>query len=141
MNHRVPVWGRITVGLTPWVVASSVAANPMPLAVVSAERAREALYEGGVMIDVRARQPFEARTVKGAVHLPCLAKAMPPRRECSDALASAVGDPTRPLVVFAGPRDRSGQRAAQAVRRLGYRTVYWMRGGITEWTAKGLHTQ
>lgn len=61
------------------------------------------------------------------------------QRKLAEALQALTGgERMRPLVFFCqGPRCWLSYNAALRAIRLGYRTVYWYRGGIEAWLAAG----
>ncbi len=61
------------------------------------------------------------------------------QRRLADALQALTGgERARPLVFFCqGPRCWLSYNAALRAIRLGYRAVYWYRGGIEAWLAAG----
>lgn len=113
---------------------------------VTAEQARDIVAKGARMIDARTPNEFSEKTVKGAINVPYKEKSAKDvnfdRAQDSFDLAKLPADKNSPVVMFcnAGTCWKS-YKAAVVARDAGYKQVHWMRGGVPEWTAKGLPTQ
>lgn len=113
---------------------------------VSAEQARDLQAKGAPMIDTRVAAEYAEKTVKGAINVIYREKsAKAPdfdAKQDSFDLGKLPTDKAAPVVMFcnAGTCWRS-YKAAAVARDAGYKQVYWFRGGMPEWAAKGLPTQ
>jgi rhodanese-related sulfurtransferase len=109
---------------------------------VTAEQAAALMAKGTQMVDVRSEKEFNARHIAGAVLVPYLEKS--PKDAAFDLLqddfsASAKLDKTRPTIFSCnGAECWKSYKASKAAAAQGFKTVYWLRGGLPEWDAKGL---
>jgi rhodanese-related sulfurtransferase len=75
------------------------------------------------------------------VHLPG-AKCVPLDGQFEQNVRQAAPDPTKPVMVYAMDQtDRSAERAAQRMERLGYRDVHVFVDGKIGWMENGLPTE
>ncbi len=138
------------VALVSVAAAPAMAADtPTTLAgvnVVSAEEAKKALDSGVPMIDTRVAAEYAEKTVKGARSVPYKEKsAKDPSFDASVdqfAIAKLPSDKAAAVVLFCnGPECWKSYKASVAALKAGYTHILWMRGGMPEWSAKGLPTQ
>lgn len=114
--------------------------------IVSAEQARDLQAKGAPMVDTRVAAEYAEKTVKGAVSVPYKEKSakepgFDPKADHFD-LGKLPGDKAAPVVVFCNAGECwKSYKAAVVARDAGYKQVYWFRGGMPEWSAKGLPTQ
>ncbi len=111
--------------------------------VVAAEQVRDILAKGGVVIaDTRSAKEFAAERIAQAVHAPYGEKSLKERDydvTLDDVSAIAKLDRTRPTVFLCnGPECWKSYKASREAVKLGFKTVYWFRGGMPEWRARGL---
>lgn len=85
-----------------------------------------------VIVDSRKASDFQKGFIEGAIGLPNTDTN-------KDSLAKIIKTKTTPVLFYCnGPKcGRSGEAAKVALAE-GYKKVYWFRGGIEEWEAKGL---
>jgi len=113
---------------------------------ISAEEALKLQQSGAVLVDTRVATEFAERTIKGAQHI--LYRERSAKAADFDAsqdqfdLGKLPTDKSAAVVMFcnSGTCWRS-YKAAVVTHRAGYKNVYWLRGGMPEWVAKGLPTQ
>ena len=82
---------------------------------------RRLVWEGVTLLDARSARDHARSPRRATVHLCHLA----PRQQ----LQALGGDPTLPLVCCSNGEHRA-RRLAQRLKRLGYRHVYVLRGGL-----------
>lgn len=89
-----------------------------------------ATMDGLVVIDARKSSDWKGGHIDGTVHVV--------NNEMTEESLLAVATRDQPVVFYCnGPNCyRSGDSCIKAVQ-WGWRNVYWFRGGIEEWTAKG----
>lgn len=90
-----------------------------------------AMLDGGnppVLIDVREREEFNEGYIPSAIHLP--------RSFLELRVENTVPDHARPVVAYCAGGTRS-LLAADAMRRLGYKSVVSLVGGISRWRNEG----
>ena len=113
---------------------------------VSAEEAKKLLDSGVMLVDTRVAAEYAEKTVKGAKSIPYKEKSA--KDVGFDAsqdqfdLSKLPADKATPVVFFcnAGECWKSYKASVVAVKA-GYSKIHWFRGGMPEWTSKGLPTQ
>jgi rhodanese-related sulfurtransferase len=114
--------------------------------IVSADQVQQAMAKGAVAVDVRVAAECAEKTVKGALchtYRERSAKAAEfDKSQDQFDLSKLPADKAAAVIFFcnSGTCWRS-YKAAVVARDAGYRNVHWFRGGMPEWTAKGLPTQ
>jgi rhodanese-related sulfurtransferase len=113
---------------------------------VNADQVQQAMAKGAAAFDVRVAAECSEKTIKGAVcHTYREKSAKAPEFDKSQDqfdLAKLPADKAAPVIFFCNSGDcwRS-YKAAVMVRDAGWKNVAWFRGGMPEWTTKGLPTQ
>lgn len=136
----------LSAGFIAPVVAAVTPDTLSGVQVVNAEQARDLQAKGAPMIDTRVAAEFAEKTVKGAISVVYREKSAKAAdfdaKEDKFDLGKLPADKATPVVMFcnSGTCWRS-YKAAAVARDAGYKQVYWFRGGMPEWTAKGLPTQ
>jgi molybdopterin/thiamine biosynthesis adenylyltransferase/rhodanese-related sulfurtransferase len=90
--------------------------------------ARVAEQPGPVLIDVRERDEYEQGYIPGAVHIP--------RGNLESRIDNAVGDRSRPVIIYCAQGNRSAY-AAKTLAELGFEDVVSLRGGFADWKENG----
>jgi len=114
--------------------------------VVSAEDVKKMLDGGVPVIDTRVAAEYAEKTIKGAKSVPYKEKSAKDigfdAAQDQFDLAKLPTDKAAPVVFFcnAGECWKSYKASVAAIKG-GYTKVHWFRGGMPEWTAKGLPTQ
>lgn len=109
---------------------------------VSAEDASQLMKQGAVIVDVRSAKEFSQKHIAGAVLAPYVEKS--PKDSSYDPAAddfSAIGklDKSKPHIFSCnGAECWKSYKASKAAIAQGFRSVYWLRGGLPEWDSKGL---
>lgn len=138
--------GVLSAGLIAPVVAAVTPDTLDGVKVVSAEQARDLQAKGAPMIDTGVAAEFAEKTVKGAISVVYREKSAKAAdfdaKQDKFDLGKLPTDKATPVVMFcnSGTCWRS-YKAAAVARDAGYKQVYWFRGGMPEWSAKGLPTQ
>jgi rhodanese-related sulfurtransferase len=140
-----------TIGLVAFTVAGAAFASATPdrldgVKLVSAEQARDLGAKGVPMIDTRVAAEYAEKTIKGAVSVPYREKSTKAvdfdRKLDSFDLAKLPADKKAPVVFFCNAGECwKSYKAAVLARDAGHSAVHWFRGGMPEWTSKGLPTQ
>lgn len=138
----------LTLGLT---TAFPVAAAQTPtsldgVTVVSADDVKKLLDAGVPVIDTRVAAEYAEKTIKGAKSVPYKEKsAKSPDFDASldrFDLAKLPAEKSAPVVFFCNAGECwKSYKASVLATRAGYTQVRWFRGGVPEWTSKGLPTQ
>jgi rhodanese-related sulfurtransferase len=114
--------------------------------VVAAEEVKKMMDSGVPVIDTRVAAEYAEKTIKGAKSVPYKEKsAKDPAFDASADqfdLSKLPADKAAPLILFcnAGECWKSYKASVSAIKA-GYSKIYWFRGGMPEWVAKGLPTQ
>jgi rhodanese-related sulfurtransferase len=136
----------LSVGFLAPASASETPAKLDGVKLVTAEQARDLQGKGAAMVDTRVSAEYAEKTVKGAISVVYREKSAKAAdfdvKQDSFDLAKLPADKAAAVVLFcnSGTCWRS-YKAAVVARDAGFKQVYWFRGGMPEWTAKGLPTQ
>jgi Rhodanese-related sulfurtransferase len=114
--------------------------------VITAQEAKPMLDKGVPFIDARVAAEYAEKTIKGARSVPYREKSAKAtdfdRTQDQFDLAKLPADKAAPVVFFCNAGECwKSYKAAVLARDAGYKQIYWLRGGIPEWTSKGLPTQ
>jgi rhodanese-related sulfurtransferase len=129
-------------------VASLGIVTPDKLAgaqLVNAAQVRELTAKGGVVVvDTRSAREYAAERIPEAVLAPYGEKSLKERDydvTLDDLSAIAKLDRSKPTVFLCnGPECWKSYKASREALRMGFKVVYWFRGGMPEWRARGLPT-
>lgn len=134
-----------------WGVTSGALAAETPktvdgVKVVTAEEAKQLQDRGAMMIDTRVASENAEKTIKGAKSIVYREKSAKDvkfdRTQDQFDLSKLPADKNAPIVTFCnGPECWKSYKSAITARDAGYKQVYYLRGGLPEWVAKGLPTQ
>jgi rhodanese-related sulfurtransferase len=113
---------------------------------VSAEEVKKMLDGGVPVIDTRVAAEYAEKSIKGAKSVPYKEKSAKAAgfnaAEDSFDLAKLPADKNAPMVLFCNAGECwKSYKAAVVASKAGYTKVNWFRGGMPEWSAKGLPTQ
>jgi len=113
---------------------------------VNAEEVKKMLDGGVPVIDTRVAAEYAEKSIKGAKSVPYKEKsAKAPDFDASVDqfdLAKLPADKNAPMVLFCNAGECwKSYKAAVVASKAGYTKVNWFRGGMPEWSAKGLPTQ
>lgn len=114
--------------------------------IVTAEQARDLGAKGAALVDTRTANEYAEKTVKGAIHVPYGEKSAKSAdfdvsKDKFD-LSKLPADKNAPVIFFCNSGTCwKSYKASVVARDAGYKQVGWFRGGMPEWTAKGLPTQ
>ncbi len=109
---------------------------------VTAAEAKALIDQGAVIVDARTEKEFKAKRVPNAVLAPYIEKSLKDvaydmRRD--DASAIAKLDKTKPTIFSCnGAECWKSYKASKYAQSIGFKEVYWFRGGLPEWEASGL---
>ena len=113
---------------------------------VSAEEVKKMLDSGVPLIDTRVAAEYAEKTIKGAKSVPYKEKSA--KDAGFDAsqdqfdLGKLPADKAAPLVFFCNAGECwKSYKASVVASKAGYSKIHWFRGGMPEWSAKGLPTQ
>jgi len=145
----------LTVFRLGWLLAGLLCAMPVwskspatPLQlpgamVVTAEKAQTLMGQGAILIDARVAHEFAGEHIRGAISLPYKEKSRKHvdynARLDSFDVSRLPADKNAAIIFYCNAGECwKSYKASRAAVKAGYRRVYWLRGGIPEWKAKGL---
>lgn len=143
---RLIAAGLLSAGLIAPAAAAQTPDALDGVKVVGADQVRDLQAKGAPVIDTRVAAEYAEKTIKGAASVPYKEKsakdaAFDPKQDSFD-LSKLPANKNAPLVVFCNAGECwKSYKAAVVARDAGYKQVHWFRGGMPEWTAKGLPTQ
>jgi len=89
-------------------------------------------YPNLVIVDARKASDYEKGYIEGSYSLP-------DTQTSTESLQKAIGFKQTPVVFYCnGVKCGRSLKAAKVAVDSGYKLVYWFRGGMEEWEAKGL---
>ena len=115
---------------------------------ITAKEAQKLQASGAIVVDTRTEKEYKTKRIRGSVLAPYVEKSL------KDVAFDAAQDdfqaldrvthltPAQP-VIFAcnGAECWKSYKAAKVAASKGFKTVYWLRGGVPEWSAEGLQTE
>jgi rhodanese-related sulfurtransferase len=113
---------------------------------VTAEQVKDLQGKGVPVIDTRVPAEFAEKSIKGAISVPYKEKSAKDvgfdRGQDSFDLSKLPGDKAAPVIFYCNSGECwKSYKASVVARDAGYRHVLWFRGGMPEWSSKGLPTQ
>lgn len=115
---------------------------------ITAKEAQKLQGQGAVIVDTRTEKEFKTRRIKGALWAAYVEKSLKDvafnaAQDDFTALDKLTQAPPAKPVIFAcnGAECWKSYKAAKVAAGKGYKTVYWLRGGLPEWAADGLPTE
>ena len=140
--------GALVIGMGAFGAAQAAETPPTidGVKVVTAEQAKAMLDKGVPFIDARVAAEYAEKTIKGAKSVPYREKSAKAvdfdRKQDQFDLTKLPADKGKPLVFFCNAGECwKSYKASVVSRDAGYKQIYWLRGGMPEWVAKGLPTQ
>ena len=110
--------------------------------VVTAEKAKAMVEKGMLIVDTRVANEYVEQHIKGAISVPYKEKSeksvnYDPIFDSFD-LSLLPADKSTPMILYCNAAECwKSYKSAKAAVKAGYKNVYWLRGGIPEWKAKG----
>jgi rhodanese-related sulfurtransferase len=138
--------GTLVLGLGSAALANTTPEKLDGVKVVTATEAKQLQDRGAMMVDTRVLSENAEKTIKGAKSVFYREKSAKEvnfdRAKDSWDLSKLPADKNAAIVTFCnGPECWKSFKGAVLARDAGYKQVYWLRGGLPEWIAKGLPTQ
>jgi rhodanese-related sulfurtransferase len=132
----------LVLGLASVSRAADTPTSLSGVTMVTAERARQAMEKGAVVLDVRVANEYAEAHVKGAKSVPYKEKSLKSvdfdAAQDSFDLSKLPSDKSAPIVTYCnGPECWKSYKAAKAAAQAGYKQIYWLRGGLPEWKRQG----
>lgn len=136
----------VSAPFAPSLQAAETPASLPGVKTVSAEEVKKLLDGGVPVIDTRVAAEYAEKSIKGAKSVPYKEKsAKAPDFDASQDqfdLGKLPADKAAPMVLFCNAGECwKSYKAAVVASKAGYTKINWFRGGMPEWTAKGLPTQ
>lgn len=136
----------LSLGAALPVMASETPATLAGVKNIGADEVKKMLDGGVPVIDTRVATEYAEKTIKGAKSLPYKEKSA--KDVGFDAsldqfdLSKLPADKAAPLVFFCNAGECwKSYKASVVAAKAGYSKVHWFRGGMPEWSSKGLPTQ
>ena len=114
---------------------------------ITAREAQTLLAQGATLVDARTEKEFKTKRIRGAVSATYVERSLKDvafnaAQDDFQALDKLSLDKTKP-VIFAcnGVECWLSYKAAKVATTKGFKSVYWLRGGLPEWDAAGLPTE
>ena len=113
---------------------------------VSADETKKLLDSGVSVYDTRVAAEYAEKTIKGAKSLPYKEKSakavdFDASKDVFD-LSKLPADKAAALVFFCNAGECwKSYKASVLAQKAGHSKIHWFRGGMPEWSAKGLPTQ
>ena len=114
---------------------------------ITAREAQTLLAQGATLVDARTEKEFKTKRIRGAVSATYVERSLKDvafnaAQDDFQALDKLSLDKTKP-VIFAcnGVECWLSYKAAKVATTKGFKSVYWLRGGLPEWEAAGLPTE
>ena len=114
---------------------------------ITAREAQTLLAQGVTLVDARTEKEFKTKRIRGAVSATYVERSLKDvafnaAQDDFQALDKLSLDKTKP-VIFAcnGVECWLSYKAAKVATTKGFKSVYWLRGGLPEWDAAGLPTE
>ncbi|MDP3671435.1 MAG: rhodanese-like domain-containing protein [Telluria sp.] len=111
--------------------------------VVDAAKAKALIDAGVKVIDMRPGNEYAEAHIRGAINVPYKEKSA--KEVDFDAALDSIdlsklpADKSAPIITLCnGVECWRSFKGATAAIKAGYKKVYWFRGGVPEWKAKGL---
>ncbi len=114
---------------------------------VSAEEVAKLMLQADkpVLVDTRSAKEYANETLPGAILASYGEKSLKERDynpQLDDLSAIQKLDKTKPTVFFCnGPECWKSYKAAEQAQKMGFTKVFWLRGGLPEWRAKGFEAR
>ncbi|MHB8535521.1 MAG: rhodanese-like domain-containing protein [Sulfuricaulis sp.] len=136
--------GLIFIALPAMALAGPQTPPSIPgVTVVTAEKAKAMQDKGVLIVDARVANEYVEEHIKGAINVPYKEESaksvnFDSRKDKFD-LSKLPANKNTAIIFYcnAGECWKSYKASTMAVRA-GHKNVYWLRGGIPEWKAKGL---
>ena len=114
---------------------------------ITAREAQTLLAQGVTLVDARTEKEFKTKRIRGAVSATYVERSLKDvafnaAQDDFQALDKLSLDKTKP-VIFAcnGVECWLSYKAAKVATTKGFKSVYWLRGGLPEWEEAGLPTE
>ena len=114
---------------------------------ITAREAQTLLAQGATLVDTRTEKEFKTKRIRGAVSATYVERSLKDvafnaAQDDFQALDKLSLDKTKP-VIFAcnGVECWLSYKAAKVATTKGFKSVYWLRGGLPEWDETGLPTE
>ena len=114
--------------------------------VVGAEQVKDMIGKGTLVIDARVAAEYAEAHVKGAISIPYKEKSAKDVKfdagQDSFEVDKLPKDKNAGVIFYCNAAECwKSYKASVAAIKSGHKKVYWFRGGLPEWKAKGLPTE
>jgi rhodanese-related sulfurtransferase len=142
----VAALGAAALALSAPALASQTPNSLAGVTVVGADQVKKLIDSGVPVIDTRVANEYAEKTIKGAKSVPYKEKSSKAvdfdASQDSFDLGKLPADKKAPVVFFCNAGECwKSYKASVVASKAGWSSVHWFRGGMPEWTSKGLPTQ
>lgn len=114
--------------------------------IVNASKVKELQSQGAVVVDTRKGLEFAEAHVKGAIHVPYKEKSakvadFDMKKDKWKAKKLPKDKNTKLVLYCNGKTCWKSFKSSKTAVSMGYKNVYWFRGGMPEWKKAGLPTE
>lgn len=135
--------GLIVIALPALALAGPQTPDSIPgVTVLTAEQAKAMVEKGTLIVDTRVANEYVEEHIKGAISIPYKEKSKKsinydPSVDSFD-LRLLPSDKNTPMILYCNAGECwKSYKSSKAALKAGHKNVYWLRGGIPEWKAKG----
>ncbi len=136
-------FGLVVIALPALALAGPQTPDSIPgVTVLTAVQAKAMVEKGTLIVDTRVANEYVEEHIKGAISVPYKEKSKKsvnydPSID-SFNLGLLPSDKNTPMILYCNAGECwKSYKSAKAAVKAGYKNVYWLRGGIPEWKAKG----
>ncbi len=136
-------FGLVVIALPALALAGPQTPDSIPgVTVLTAEQAKAMVEKGTLIVDTRVANEYVEEHIKGAISIPYKEKSKKsvnydPGID-SFNLSLLPSDKNTSMILYCNAGECwKSYKSAKAAVKAGYKNVYWLRGGIPEWKAKG----
>lgn len=109
---------------------------------INAVKAAALMKEGALLVDVRSEKEYKHKRIAGSLLAPYIEKSIKEttyKAEMDDFSAVAKLDKNKPIILACnGAECWKSYKASRAAVGMGFKKVYWLRGGVPEWETERL---
>ena len=136
-------FGLVVIALPALALAGPQTPDSIPgVTVLTAVQAKAMVEKGTLIVDTRVANEYVEEHIKGAISVPYKEKSKKsvnydPSID-SFNLGLLPSDKNTPMILYCNAGECwKSYKSTKAAVKAGYKNVYWLRGGIPEWKAKG----
>lgn len=139
----ISLLGLIILSFSSPAFAAKLTPESLPgVTVITAETAKSMVEKGVMIVDTRVANEYVDLHIKGAVSIPYKEKSeksvnFDPSVDSFNLSLLPVDKNVSVIMYCNAGECWKSYKSSKAAVKAGYKNVYWLRGGIPEWKAKG----